>query len=115
MRPQGIRRAQTLAGVFAAGMQIVTRADGSGNYGGDEALTALLGSLSPQAKLSPPPEKPPVELLENAAPDFSARMGRQMHQIEQDTQVLLEKVLLSARFHEESEFQNVGGLREDFG
>jgi hypothetical protein len=85
------RRAQSLAGDFAAGMQIVTRVDGSGNYGGDEALTALLTSLSPQAKLSPPPEKPPTELLENAAPDFSARMARQMHQIEQDTQVLLEK------------------------
>ncbi|HEV8292078.1 MAG TPA: dienelactone hydrolase family protein, partial [Tepidisphaeraceae bacterium] len=86
-----VNRARTLSGGFATSIQIFTRADGSGVFGGDEALGALLKTLSPDAKLAPPPEKPSPELLADATPDYSARMARQMKQIEQDTQRLLEE------------------------
>jgi hypothetical protein len=47
--------------------------------------------LSANAKLAPPPEKPAAEMLTDSPPDFAARMARQVKQIEQDTQWLLEK------------------------
>ena len=43
-------------------------ADGSGNYGSDETLTAFLNSLWAQAKLSPPPEKLPVGIFARLRP-----------------------------------------------
>jgi dienelactone hydrolase len=86
-----VSRAGKLAGDFETSIQIVARADGSGAYGGDEALSALLKPLSPSAKLSPAPQKPAAEMLADAAPDFAARMTRQIRQIEQDTQWLLEQ------------------------
>jgi len=83
-------RARTLAGDFATSIQIVARADGSGDYGGDEALSTFAKSLSADAKLAPPPDKA-AELLANEIPDVPGRMARQMRQIEQDTQRLLEE------------------------
>ncbi|HEV8377574.1 MAG TPA: dienelactone hydrolase family protein, partial [Tepidisphaeraceae bacterium] len=86
-----VERARSLAKDVGTSIQIVTRSDGSGDYGSDEALTALLKPLSTEANLAPPPEKPASEMLTDASPDFAARMARQTKQIEQDTQWILEQ------------------------
>jgi dienelactone hydrolase len=85
-----VERAKTLVGKFAGAIEIVTRADGSGDYGSDEALQATLSAMIRDFKLAPAPDMPQQkELLTKTNPDHAARQLRQVKQIEQDTQRLL--------------------------
>src|SRR5205823_4198523 len=73
-------RARKLVGDFETSINIVAAADGSGAYGSEEALSSLLKPLAANAKLAPAPQKAAAEMLTDAAPDFSARMARQIKQ-----------------------------------
>jgi hypothetical protein len=85
-----VERARELCGKFAGAIEIVTRADGSGDYGSDEALQATLEAMIPNFKLAAARDLPVAkELLASTNPDHTARQLRQMKQIEQDTQRLL--------------------------
>ncbi|HEV8608179.1 MAG TPA: dienelactone hydrolase family protein [Tepidisphaeraceae bacterium] len=81
-------RARSMAKELGLGIQSVARGDGSGAYGSEEALRPFLEALSPSAKLAPM-QKIPVEKRANFDP--APRQARQMHQIEEDTQWLLEQ------------------------
>ncbi len=81
-------RARSLAKEFGQKIQAVAKADGSGAYGSEEALTPFLAALSPDTKLAPA-IKLPVEKRQNFDP--APRQLRQLHQIEEDTQLLLEQ------------------------
>jgi dienelactone hydrolase len=81
-------RARSMAKDFGLNIAAVARGDGSEAYGSEEALRPFLAALSPNMTLTPM-QKIPLEKRANF--DSAPRQARQIHQIEEDTQWLLEQ------------------------
>ncbi|MHC4402500.1 MAG: dienelactone hydrolase family protein [Planctomycetota bacterium] len=91
-QPDDVRREVRRAGELAAGLRpapavrLVESRGGFGPYGSDEALQALLGAVSPGAKLAAAGD-PPKDLRQGFDP--RARHDRQVHELVRHSQWLL--------------------------
>jgi dienelactone hydrolase len=70
---------------------VVSGPDGTGPFGTDEAICALVETINPGSKLEParPAVKGRAEIVEHAKSTASARQARQLHELDRHNQQLL--------------------------